>query len=268
MNIWSIADILKLGDVHLRKRCYEMEEIINQTWEIRKKCEEYANLLSQKCGEDDPRVACFNMIFNKATLTFELLKNYHSIWKLHRTYPDKEEINRIREENAQRCNMATKALFVDVISSIEFNTKNTIYLYPNHPLTECVDRREKLIEHFDPIYSELDKEAQDKLRKFRKKLKDVPPFDSFWRIIEKSQSISLIDKQEANIWKFIIEVRNCTIHNNAIASRDCQVNIDGCEFQLEEGQMTKGKLDFYTFLSRKLVDCFFDWAQRFDTSQS
>lgn len=245
-----------------------MEKLISQAWELRKKCEEYAGLLSQNYDDDDPRVACFNMIFNETTLTIELLDYYYSIWKNSKTSLNQEEINRIREENAQRCIVATKALFIGAISNIEFNIKNTIRLYLDHPLTESIDRQEKLIEHFDLIYSELDEGAQDKLRKFRRELKGVPPFDSFWHIIEKSLSIGIIDEQEANIWKFIIEVRNCTIHNNAIASRDYQVNIDGREFQLKEGQMSKDKLDFYMFLTRKAVGYFFNWAQRFDRSPS
>lgn len=244
-----------------------METFISQTFEIRKKCEAYSNALGIRFPYDDPRTACFSMILNRTTQTLELLDHYYPIWKEYKTDLSEEETARIREENWQRCVEISRYLFVGAMSVIEFSVRNIISSQPYHPLTQCTNRREKLIEHFDRIYLELDKDSQAKLNEFRQKLTDVPPFDSFRRIIEKSSSIDILGESDVNTWKFLIELRNCTIHNNAVADKGLRIEIDGREFSMEANQMIRGKMDFYIFMTQTAIRLLFNWIQGFDKSR-
>ena len=74
------------------------------------------------------------MIFNKTTLTLELLTYYNQFW--NQTFVGTPEaIERAKKENGERCIELTKAFFVGAISSIEFCTKESIKLHPSSNVT-------------------------------------------------------------------------------------------------------------------------------------
>lgn len=245
-----------------------MMTLINQVQYLMHKCKEFADVIVGEYNLQDPRACCFCMIHNEATIFNELLHAYVRMYNeqtqdglllvaggLGLTH------SQLKKQLRDKTNLVLKGLFVQVVSKIEYSIRETIRLYPAHKLMEYIDRKEKLLNSFDQVYDELDQETKDKLRKFKKKLRDVPPYDSFKLIIQASRKIGIIDEDVEKIWDCIIRIRNCTVHNNSIPSRDDKINIDGRVFQFRENQMIEDRLDFYLFFSTKAVKLFFSWAK-------
>ena len=97
-----------------------------------------------------------------------------------------ENIDQYIDEVVQRCIELTKMMFIGSMSAMEFGVREVIKLFPNHEIYESIERKEKLSHAFDKVFDTLNNESKDKLRKFRKKFKNVPIFDSFQYIINKS----------------------------------------------------------------------------------
>lgn len=210
-----------------------MEKLIQQVISIREKCKEYQDNLDKKSGDEiiqnDPRSGCFGMIFNGATVTLELLDHYYSIWSKRYTVTIAER-NKIVGENAERCMKILRMLFIDSLSSIEYSIKNSILLYPN---------------------SELYRYA----KKQQRKGKTI----SLRAIIQKSKSFI---QNEYKYWDFILITRNCAVHNNSIADRNLEIDINGRKFKMEKGEMMRDKLDFFGFLTLILIDIYHIWINK------
>lgn len=238
-----------------------MEKLIQQVFQIREDCRNYGDKIAKKYGSNNLREGSFSHIYNKATFTAEILSFYHSIWK--QSYKvDSQRVEAITQENAERCMEVTKWLYIGAVSSIEFHIRGIISTQKEHDLAEHVNRREKMVELFDITYQELDVVNQEKLRLFRKTLKDLPPFDSFSRILNASEKLGLLSARDAEIWKFAVEMRNCTVHNNAIGSRDTALQLGDQIIEIKVGKMTRAKLDIYTKLTSAIVHSTFDWVQK------
>ena len=175
---------------------------------------------------------CFDKIKNQAIITIEVLGVYIDFWK--RNLIREEDINEMSLENEDRILLVTKALFIFTISAIEFNIRQIIANNSTHPLIECINRKEKLIEYFNPIYDSLPEDIKEKFKPFKKKLTDTPPLDAIRRIVDKSKLIDLITDSEINQWIFILEVRNITVHNDLIGSKDMNIEIDNRKFTIRE----------------------------------
>lgn len=132
-------------------------------------------------------------------------------------------------EMNERCKIITKWMFIATVSTIEYSVKETIKLYPQSPFQQC--------------FSKL----------------------GFWAGIgKKSLELGLMDEDEQKAAKFIIECRNCCVHNNGHARRSSKVKIDGRELEQKEGEMIKDKIDVFLFLTENISEWFFNWSQKLD----
>ncbi|MEA1936705.1 MAG: hypothetical protein U9N04_01165 [Patescibacteria group bacterium] len=113
-----------------------MKELVKQVYNIRDICKEYDKKLKEvlkiKNSVKDSRIDCFAMIFNQATLAFELLDFYYGRWN-----------NPPIKENEERCMAISKMLFIASISSIEFSVKKSILLYPKSELCKFYLEKQK-----------------------------------------------------------------------------------------------------------------------------
>jgi hypothetical protein len=79
-----------------------------------------------------------------------------------------------------------------------------------------------------------------------------------------SRDKGLIDQAALDQWNCLIELRNCIVHNNAIADVDLSVTFtNGAVVKMLNGQMTKGKEDVLAQLSRWAVQAYADWCDAF-----
>ncbi len=215
-----------------------MEKLIEQLFRIRNFCRDYHKKLDKVLGiknnKEDIRTSCFPGIFNKATLTLELLSYYDKIWKKTIKYfKGEEKRKQTIKENAERCIEISKMLFISSMSAIEFSTKNSILLYPKSRLYK--------------FYIEQQKRNR---------------FVSLNNILKESKYF--INVREYELWEFLRVVRNSTVHNNCIADRSIKIKIDGRSFELEQDKMIQGKLDYCIFLTNEAVNRYYNWIKKFN----
>lgn len=206
-----------------------METLIKEVANLRQKCHSYRDNIDSILTRpltSDPISGCFAAMFNFATLTLEVLSYYYGQWKGIHIVTTKEDLKRSREENAERCKEITKMQFVLAISSIEYSAKETIKLYPKHPLAKWFHKQKR-------IYLS--------------------------GVMDESKRIGLIDSKEREFWDCILAARNSVVHNNAIADRDRTYQIDGITVSFVKGKMLSGKLDFFVKLTNKAVDLYYSW---------
>lgn len=215
-----------------------MKELIDQIIRIRGKCEQYGKELEKelasKAVPNDPRYACFAMIFNRSTLNWELLSYYYRVWRQSHKFNSKSELERLRKENGERCMELTKSLFVDSMSSIEYCAKESIKLYSTSSITNEINK----ISLTRPRHTYY--------------LSDV---------IRESMKCELISQQEKEKWDRIIILRNLVVHNNGIADKDDIYVIDGLTVTLKKGTMIQGKLDVFTNLVESSVESYNLWVK-------
>lgn len=232
-----------------------MDELIEHCHKIRKICH-------TRSAVDSPRDDCFGMIFNQTTVACELLHYYSVLWEkpAKDTLTD-EEVALIRLQNSQRCVQATKSLFIGAISSIEYNIRKAVSLCQSHPLKDTVDRKERLIDCLDAVLSKLPPDIRSSMAGFRKMVRDVPPFDSFRRILDQSHRLGYLTESEYNLWTFMVEARNCCVHNNAIVNQNRQLRVANREFVMRKGVMLNAELDFFTLLLLEALPSLESWFE-------
>jgi len=211
-----------------------MKRLITEVWNLRQKCAQYendVNSILQNPIPSDPRSGCLGMIYNTATLTLEMLSYYYEQWKGPHIVSSEEDLRRSREENAQRCVEITKMQFISSVSSIEYCVKETISLYPKHPLAKWCNNQQQ--------------------RKRRIYLGGI---------ITESKRMGLVDNKEYDSWGCILKVRNAVVHNNGIADHDKTYQIDGATVTFIKGKMLRGKLDFCVRLTDKAADLYYSWV--------
>ncbi len=217
-----------------------MERLLEEVWSLREKCSKFQDEIISiiKADQEDIRVGCFGMIFNQVTQTYELLRLYYEIWRNpslfgYKIPSNSQEIEQVRKENTERCIMATKWLFIGALSSIEYSMKETIKLYPK-----------------SKIYSWFSNRVKQGKRVYLS------------GIIEKSVEYGLIDESKKHIWMCLIKVRNTVIHNNAIADENANYQIGDLIVSFREGQMLRGKLDFFVRLTDVVVNEYYHWLRQ------
>jgi len=209
-----------------------MESLIEKVTLLRDRCRDYGDrlgkLLAVSTDASDPRVGCFAMVFNHSTLALELLSYYRRIWQRPRGHSTADEIEQARMENWQRCNELCKGLFVMSMSSIEYSTKASIAYYGDGHLA---------------------------LRLVKKKGR----FLYLSHIMTNSEREGLVHASAKLDWDRLIDIRNCVVHNNAIADQTEDYVIGGINVVTTKGKMLQGKLDFFATLTEVAVDLYFEW---------
>ena len=212
--------------------CDDVQKLINQLYIMRKKCQQYGNELEASLGKNivpnDPRYGCFAMIFNKSTLSLELLDFYSRVWK-RPFVGSKNDVKKLKQENGQRCIDQTKMLFIGATSSIEFCAKESVKLHPKSTVGQAIIKL---------------------AAKRRIYLSDV---------VRISSNQKLFSKQEKYKWDRLIWLRNILVHNNGIADTDDVYVIDAVKVNLKNGAMIQGNLDIFTNLVESSVELYNSW---------
>jgi hypothetical protein len=214
-----------------------MKELLNKLITIRSKSQKYGETLEAELGRNkvvhDPRCECFAMIFNKSTLTFEVLNFYTEFW--NRCVGPKEVADILRIENGERVMTQTKMFFIGSMSSIEFCAKETIIkLHPKSSLGQTIITLSK-----------------------KKKI-------HFSDIIKESYNQGIISENEKDKWGRLIWLRNLLVHNNGIAEKDEVYTIDSETINLKNGTMLQSKFDFFINLVDSLVELYSSWINNLE----
>jgi hypothetical protein len=166
------------------RRDKNLEDLLRLIASTRERAHKYGDLW---CPETVPEsLDGFGMIFNEATLVLELLDHYYSLWK-NLVRASGSEIEESKKENAQRVLLITKWSFVDALSSIEYSIKGTL---------KTLDTRQTRI---------LRAELQTRKRVYLS------------AITRAAKERELIDAEQYETWKGLIETRHAIVHSNAIA---------------------------------------------------
>lgn len=210
-----------------------MEKLLDHLLEIKNKSEKYGLDMEKrlKAPPNDPRCTCFIIIYNKSVLTLELLEYYYNIWK-NKFSGLKDNLEKIRKENAERCIEQTKMFFIGVLSAMEFFAKQSVKLYSTTPIGQAINQ----LEGKKRIYLSI--------------------------IIMESYKLGLISNDEKYKWERIIWLRNLLIHNNGIAETDDVYTIDRVTFRLHKGIMIKGDLFSFTNLVESAVELYNAWIYK------
>jgi hypothetical protein len=204
-----------------------LKELLLSLDTIREKSKDYGDWLT---GIDPKYPDSFAMIFNDTTLTLEMLDYYYGIWKRKRLLPT-DVIKRLREENAQRVLGITKWAFISALSIIEYTAKEMLKMANTNS--------------FEYLRAKLQSGKRVHLSE----------------IIERSKKITLIDVEQYETWRALIEVRNAVVHNNAIADIDGGYKIDDIEITLVKGKMLRDKLNFFIKLLGITTDQYYKWLR-------
>jgi len=217
-----------------------MIKLVEQVYAVRNICEEYdkklCKILKIKNSAEDFRTGCFAMMFNQATLTFELLDYYYRKWNNPNQllFLTEETKKQTIKENGERCTEISKMMFIASMSLIEFNIKKSISLYP-----------------------------KSKLCKFYLEKQEKNKFISFYKLIT-NKSKNFITTKENKSWKFLITIRNATVHNNSISDKSEEIKINGRNLKIKKDEMMQGKLDHYIFLTIEAITRYYYWIKKFD----
>lgn len=206
---------------------------------------------------------CFNTIYNHFVICRENLDKYYKFWlEVPVKVESENEIKKILESRERRCIELTKNLFISTISTIEYYIRKIIASEEKHMLSDYIERGRRAFDEFELIYNSLDEQEKIKFRKFRKTLKELPPCDSISKIIQKSKSKGFITEEELKEWEFLLNLRNITVHNNCISSKDLSIEINNRVFELKNNEMMVDKLDVYMYLTNVMVNLFYNWCRK------
>ncbi|GBC62737.1 hypothetical protein DENIS_3714 [Desulfonema ishimotonii] len=242
----------------------ELELIVGGLDILKTQCFDFHSGFNEKLNLQNklqhPVIISFSAIYNYANICYEFINQYLQLSKSDQV--EIENIDQYIDEVVQRCIELTKIMFIGSMSAMEFGVREVIKLFPNHEIYESIERKEKLIHEFDKVFDTLNNESKDKLRKFRKKFKNVPIFDSFQYIINKSKSLNLLTKEEAELWKTIIDLRNSAVHNGMYAIKDLSIDSENLKFHFLKNTGIKEDMDFFVYLCVNAVDMKCIWLQR------
>lgn len=211
-----------------------MKEILKKLAELRNRTKQYGDEIVQLLGipkeVEDPRSGCFPMVSNRSTFALEVLSYYQSVWTKPRAISRPEERDKLREQNAERCHMALKWLFIGSLSSMEYSAKASIASYPdNSPAKTLIKVRGRYVYLGD--------------------------------IMRNSFRDELIGHNEYEDWQNLLFLRNCVVHNNAISDRDKSFDIAVISVVASEGKMLKGRLDSFAIFTEVAIERYFVWVK-------
>jgi hypothetical protein len=202
-------------------------EVPQWTFEVAELCGNLADRMASqyRSHAELPPLVGLNMAHLALVQSFELLDFYY-----HRWSQEDEKVGhlvdsaQIREENGQRVMFTQKATLVMTMSAFEYAAKKSLEL-PRCPIVLTHSR----------VY----------LR----------------GIMNESYRANLITMDDKTLWEFLSELRNCIVHNNAVADRTMELNLPhGRSLGLVTGLMTKSTPRTNTILLREAVLLYGRWC--------
>lgn len=166
-------------------RTVSKHDVPQWTFELTELCANLADDIAVKYDTHAhiPPLNGLNMSHSSIVQSFELLDYYYDRWgRVEQWVIDRHGPERIRRENEERVSLLQKSTFILIMSALEASAKMALML-PDCPVVISGGR----------VYLS--------------------------KIMNSSHAASIICDDDADLWRFAIELRNCMVHNNAIADR-------------------------------------------------
>jgi hypothetical protein len=205
-----------------------MQELLDELAALRSECALRANRLSQKfdMAEDAAPIGALWICFNHATVALELSTFYFSQWQTAPAHLAQLH-DKMRQENFERLIVVGSSLFIRAISGCEFQAKNGNRQFP--------------------LILELTKN--------RPYLSDI---------LHRSRIRGLLTDDVKLLWDGAIRVRNCLVHNNAVADETAQWTFGpDLTIAFQDGEMSRGTIMMMPRLTKWVVGAYADWCDAF-----
>lgn len=212
---------------------YPVSEVLQNIADYTSKLKDKAKSYDKIFVKTYPEINAFSMIHNGLVLPLELLDYYYNKW-------DKAKKISLDDQYAQRIKAICKWTYIDTFSIIEYISKELI--------------KKKNCKEFNQIVNHL------------KNGKRV----GFYKIIQISNKIGLIEKNEMAIWDDLREIRNAIVHNNSIVDKDGLLEYTFVKKKRERkfklpykrGQPITGNLHLGLILVEIITERYYQWVQK------
>lgn len=205
-----------------------MRDVLKLTSDIRTKAKTYGHEITALVGgtPQDLPSGVFGMIFNKLTLSLELLSYYDSTWRAQ-TSTNASSAEKARKQNGERVVLIQKMTFIGILSSLEFCFKDYIRTFPAK-IGDCKNSSGE-------VYLS--------------------------NIIKISQSAGVVSASDLKLWDGLVHLRNYLVHNNGVAQETKTYIYPSIQLVLVDGQMTQGNLKLFPYLIDWLLDASKKWIE-------
>ena len=199
-----------------------MKNVVMQYWELGEISKAYGNEVAQffSIAAHEHPAGFFNAVFNNIILTIEFLNYYETLWSDIKPTSSKN-VEKAKEENAQRVTLIQKMSFIEIMSFFEFFSKR------------IVQERSKFGRFSGNIYLS--------------------------KIMSKKRDIGLIDDTKLNLWDGVIRLRDSLVHNNGISEETATYSYPDFIIQVTDGKMTQVKLNLFGLITKWLLNESKDW---------
>ena len=199
-----------------------MKNVVMQYWELGEISKAYGNEVAQffSIAAHEHPAGFFNAVFNNIILTIEFLNYYETLWSDIKPTSSKN-VEKAKEENAQRVTLIQKMSFIEIMSSFEFFSKR------------IVQERSKFGRFSGNIYLS--------------------------KIMSKTRDIGLIDDTKLNLWDGVIRLRDSLIHNNGISEETATYKYPDFIIRVADGKKIKWKLNLFGLIIKWLINESKDW---------
>ena len=199
-----------------------MKNVVMQYWELGEISKAYGSEVAQffSIAAHEHPAGFFNAVFNNIILTIEFLNYYETLWSDIKPTSSKN-VEKAKEENAQRVTLIQKMSFIEIMSSFEFVSKR------------IVQEKSKFGRFSGNIYLS--------------------------KIMSKTRDIGLIDDTKLNLWDGVIRLRDSLVHNNGISEETATYSYPDFIIQVIDGKMTQVKLNLFGLITKWLLNESKDW---------
>lgn len=199
-------------------------------FELSEVCARLADDIAEKHSsrpEQAPLVG-LNMAHAPLVQCCEILDHYYGIWRqIDPAGRSDHEKNRILSDNEGRVSLAQRSAFIFIMSAFEAAAKLAIKL-PRAPFEMQGGR----------VY--------------------------FSGIMRQSWAEEMIDEEDAKLWRFAIELRNCIVHNNAVADLTMSLVLEnGSTIDMAAGRMSQSTPRKNVLLLKAIVLAYGRWCDSF-----
>lgn len=212
-----------------------MEELVSKCRNISNKLENYhTEFLKDKPLDLSP----YGRVDRTITIVTELLLLYNDDLISAASGTPKKRVGvrrpftfqELEKETLGRIKEITKWSFIQAISSFEYTSKETLFYYRQQ------------------FYALLIKLAKNK-KKFLY-LNDI---------MKESSKTGFISNENYKKWDGIVYVRNCIVHNNAVADKNENYEIGGVKIKCVKNKMLKGDKLFFLNMLDVTIDLYNEW---------
>lgn len=196
-----------------------MEKIIQCLSELRTTCGDLQDRFTNQTKWDSRAqpIGAFGMCSNYATQSLELHLYYATVF---------QNTSDARLQNDERILMLQTSLLVQILSAVEFGTKEAVKFIPNS--FRNIDGRLYLT-----------------------------------KILKNSRELFDITDDDYIRWQSAIELRNCIVHNNAISEKKILQSYPDFDLTFVVGKMIKTDLLTLPKLCKWIVTAFGKWVDKY-----